>query len=273
MGRYELYYLPFNYPTFFPFLETALIFMKIAIISDIHANLEALTAVMEDIQRQNITSIYVLGDIVGYGVDPMSCLSCLQQHEMICVQGNHDYMAAANKYPSTVSSMAKQSLEWTRKSLSTKSIKYLLHLPLIQKITDDIVITHASLYQPEKWHYIKEGHDDVILNHFASQMSPICCVGHTHIPNIIQKDNQTQAITHLPITDSSIKLNLEHQYIINPGSVGFSRDKDYRASYVTINISDNEAHIDFHRVDYEQSITLEKLQKRQAHPSIIKHFS
>ncbi len=245
--------------------------MKVAIISDIHANLEALEAVLKDIKLQGISEVLALGDIVGYGVDPYDCISCLQQHKIMSVQGNHDYMAAANTYPSTISSIAKQSLEWTHKSLSSKSKKYLIKLPLIHRVSAQLVLTHASLYEPEQWHYLKEGQHEVIANHFSGQMSSICFVGHTHIPGIIKKDSKSQKISYLH--DVSIKLDLAQQYIINPGSVGFSRDKDLRASYVTIELDDKYAQVNFHRIDYDRSTTLKKLKKNNADPKIIKHFS
>mgnify|MGYP000896378491 FL=1 len=245
--------------------------MKVAIISDIHANLEALTAVTENIHAQNISSIYALGDIVGYGIDPYNCIAYLKQHNISSVQGNHDYMAATNKYPSTISSMAKNSLEWTHKSLSKKSKQRLLNLPLVHKVTDQLVLTHASLYEPEKWHYLNGDDEKTIHNHFTGQMSSLCCVGHTHIPKIIKKNSQNQRIHNL--TQESNKLELNQQYIINPGSVGFSRDLDYRASYATIELDDKYAQVNFHRIDYDRSTTLKKLKKNNADPKIIKHFS
>ena len=124
-----------------------------AIISDIHSNIEALTTVLKDIDERGISTIYCLGDVVGYGANPKECLDLVIEKTKNCVQGNHDYYTGCNESMDLFTPMARRSIYWTRKQLSSANRKYLRELPLVRDI-EDFTIVHSSLTNPSRWNYI-----------------------------------------------------------------------------------------------------------------------
>lgn len=223
--------------------------MKYAILGDIHANLEALTAVLEDAKEQGVTNYACTGDVVGYNADPKACLQIIRTLKCQVVQGNHDYYAACNESMELFTPMAQKSIRWTRKHLSPFERKYLRHLPLIVDI-ENFTIVHSSLSNPHRWNYIfKRKAADA---NFRNQFNNVCFFGHTHVPLAFVKGPSIEKGFYETLT-----VRQGFQYLINVGSVGQPRDRDPKAAYVIYDLDANT--ITMRRVEYDMETTQKKI--------------
>ncbi len=225
---------------------------RTAIISDIHANMHALSSVVEDAQTLQCDEIVCLGDIVGYNAYPRECVDYIRSLNGFVVRGNHDEEVVLENY-ANMNPVAKQAMEWTRRQLDDEQIEWLAKLPYMKLVRSTFSMVHATLDQPKSWGYIINAND--ASAHFNKQFSSLCFHGHTHVPKIffwdgIGAQEDTEALTHLAedgFVDFSPRANVK--YFINVGSVGQPRDKDSRASYA---IFDSETRIiSFRRVSYD----------------------
>ena len=227
--------------------------MRYAIIADIHANLDAFTAVLDHVKRQGgVDEVWCLGDIVGYGPDPCQCIELLRQYNHVCVAGNHDWAAIGKLATSEFNPDAALSCRWTSKQLSSVEVKYLEDLPeTIQK--GDFTLVHGSPRQPI-WEYLKSV--SIAKENFDYFQSQFCLVGHSHMPMVFKYDeNDTCSSSHFT---SNIGLALgKNRLIINPGGVGQPRDGDPRASYAIYD--DETGMIRLYRVPYDISLTQTKM--------------
>ena len=204
--------------------------MRYAIIADVHSNLVAFQAVLQDIESKGgIDEIWCLGDVVGYGPEPHACIELLCQYKHICVAGNHDWAAISKLDISDFNPYAAQAILWTRQQLAAGDMNYLQDLP--QKIKrGDFTLVHGSPRHPI-WEYLEPGwlSTQDSLKHYS--------------------------VTKIP---SAIRLSFESErLIINPGGVGQPRDGDPRASYA---IYDGEAQmVYYYRVNYDISATQQKM--------------
>jgi len=227
--------------------------MKTAIVSDIHSNLEALQTVLKHAQEQGCTQHACLGDIIGYGANPVECLAIVQAMNCPTVRGNHDMLCSRPLRFSDardLNPLAAQAIEWTYKQLSEENRSWLGNLPYTLD-ADSFTIVHSSLNFPESWEY-------VVNKHFAkfsldNQKKSICFNGHTHKPEVfLMHSTGIQAGTYSRITiDSAVK------YLINVGSVGQPRDNNPKTSYA---IFDSEKNIvELQRLDYDFRETQRKI--------------
>ena len=226
--------------------------MHYAIIADIHANLAAFTAVLEDIERKGgVDEIWCLGDIVGYGPDPHQCIEVLQRYNHVCVAGNHDWAAIGKLDVSWFNPFAATACKWTAQQLNPDDIEYLESLPTtIEK--DDFLLVHGSPMEHILEYIISTG---IAARNFAYLQSKFCLVGHSHVPVVFKEENGSC----LPLQFSpGIGLMLgENRMIINPGGVGQPRDGDPRASYA---IYDSESRIiRLYRIPYDIGETQDKM--------------
>lgn len=217
-----------------------------AIISDIHANLEALTVVLADIEERGIKKIYCLGDVLGYGANPKECLDLIIEKTELGVMGNHDY--AVLYEPTNFNIGAEQASFWTRNALEEETDKghagkrwdYLGMLAMRKtvEVKLDEVATHISLVHASPRKPINEYvfPDDVYtmpakMNTLFGRVKHICFIGHTHLPGVFLEDpdfyTPDELGEHYPIIS-------DEKAIINIGSVGQPRDRDNRASYAYI---------------------------------------
>ncbi len=197
--------------------------MKYAILGDIHANLEALEAVLKDAEEQGVTHYACTGDVVGYNADPRHCLQRIRALDCKVVQGNHDYYAACNENMELFTPMAQKSIRWTRKHLNPLERKYLRGLPLIIDI-ENFTIVHSSLSNPHRWNYIfKRKAADA---NFRNQFNNVCFFGHTHVPLAFVKGESIEKGFYKTLT-----IHPNYQYLINVGSVGQPRDRNPKAAY------------------------------------------
>jgi predicted phosphodiesterase len=223
--------------------------MKYAILGDIHANLEALQAVLKDAGEQGVTHYACTGDVVGYSADPKACLQMIRSLKCTVVQGNHDYYAACNESMELFTPMAKKSIQWTRRQLSPFERKYLRHLPLIIDI-ENFTIVHSSLHNPHRWNYIfKRKAADA---NFRNQFNQVCFFGHTHVPLAFVGGKTTEKGFY-----ETLHVRPGMQYLVNVGSVGQPRDRNPKAAYVIYDL--DEQTITMRRVEYDIEGTQKKI--------------
>ncbi len=222
--------------------------MKIAIFSDIHANLEALEAVFEDMENQGISHRLCLGDIVGYGASPSETLELVRKKSLHILLGNHDEACSTEPGIEYIGHV-KAGIDFSLSRLSQEQKIFLKDLP--RKMTwENMTLTHSSLFQPERWHYLNTPLN--IEVNFQYQKNQICFCGHTHVPVFLEKT----ILTSSQKAKGKYFITPEKRYLINCGAVGQPRDGDPRASYVIYDL--NEKSIEFRRVDYD----IESAQKK-----------
>ena len=238
-----------------------------AIISDVHSNLEALTTVLDDIEKRGIKTIYCLGDVIGYGPNPKECLDLIIEKTEWCVLGNHDY--AAFYEPTNFNYGAEQASFWTRDVLEADEQierrnnrwSFLGELPMRRSLktklgTNAAIVDfiHASPRKPINEYIFP---DDVYTNPIKvrvlfERVKHICFVGHTHLPGVFLDEPDFYLPDELgdvyPIVD-------KEKAIINIGSVGQPRDKDNRASYAYVDGSE----VNFVRLAYDFETTVKKI--------------
>jgi predicted phosphodiesterase len=224
---------------------------RIAFFSDIHGNLEALKAVVADMDEKGVQEKLCLGDIVGYGPDPAKCLEVVRELGCPIVQGNHDHSCIESNEDPSFNTYAKAGLEHTRKQLTDAQKEFLIHLPM--KIEGDgFTVVHASLYDKEPWFYICDKND--VACHFDNQVQPVCFCGHTHKPTVWR---QTKGkVQELPSTPPFI-LDNNSKYLINVGSVGQSRTLNPDACYVIFDTIARK--IEYRFVPYDFKKTQKKI--------------
>jgi len=230
--------------------------MRCALVADIHANLAAFTAVLEDIERRGgVEEFWCLGDIIGYGPDPSQCIELLRKYKHICVAGNHDLGAIGKLDIAKFNPDAAFACRWTVQQLSPEDIKYLDNLPsVIEK--DDFTLVHGSPREPIWEYLISKGSAQ---ENFACFKTKYCLVGHSHMP-LIFRQNEDGGCSFIPLTDSVGQVLGKRRMIVNPGGVGQPRDGDPRASYA---IYDSDSGVvRLYRVVYNISATQGEMVKK-----------
>ena len=223
--------------------------MKYAILADIHANLEALEAVLIAAETEGADHYIALGDIVGYGVDPVACVNRLREHEFVCVLGDHDQALVECRRARSFNPLARNTILRSRNLVSEAELGYIRHFGF-RHFEYDAVFAHANPVRPEGWLHMML-HRDIAW--CLEQLDwRVAFVGHTHHPGIYCGTG-SQVIS---LTSSEVSVG-PHRYLINPGSVGQPRDGDRRASYA---LWDVEAeYVQLRRVEYPVEKTQEKL--------------
>ncbi|PID27405.1 MAG: hypothetical protein CR982_05530 [Candidatus Cloacimonadota bacterium] len=212
--------------------------MKIAIVSDIHSNLEALLAVLKKIESEKVSKIYCLGDIVGYGPNPNECIDIIRSVSNNVVMGNHDSAVLGQTSTALFNQYAKKSTEVTRKMLSDDNLQYLSTLPLQIK-KESMLFTHATPKDPSKWNYLTTL--GAAKENFLSFSEDICFIGHSHRSEVFR--------------------NHDGRLIINSGSVGQPRDGNSKACF---SIFDTETYkFQFLRVEYDLESVYMKIKKSE----------
>ncbi|MBR0457899.1 MAG: metallophosphoesterase family protein [Victivallales bacterium] len=205
--------------------------MLIAIMGDIHANVDALSAMLDAFDRLAVNKTFCTGDVVGYGAAPSECVDLLRERHIPTTLGNHDsYTVFPNDYnPSHVRPEANQVIEWTRKQLRTDQMEWLASLPMAIE-TEEFMLTHASCQPFPPWIYVTDERKAAM--HLLFQPKRICFNGHCHVPLIA---------THIP--GRHLELTYLHNTIlpkqgnvmVGIGSVGQPRDEDPRACAILFN--------------------------------------
>lgn len=220
--------------------------MKAAVISDIHANLPALQAVLNEIEMSGIDEIWCLGDAVGYGASPNECLEILADRCDVWLVGNHDLAAIGEIDVSTFSPSAAEAAIWTRTQLSGQSQQTLRGLGRDgSDRREGFGLYHASPRDPI-WEYVVDV--DLAEDCLNVQEERVCLIGHSHIALYFMRADELSRITSEPAPEgTSVSLG-SGQWLINPGSVGQPRDGDSRAAWIELDTEAAKAL--FRRVEY-----------------------
>jgi predicted phosphodiesterase len=226
--------------------------MQLAILSDVHSNLPALEAVLDDISGADVDELWCLGDVVGYGAQPDDCSRLVAERCEVCLVGNHDLAVLGELDISTFSPAAAAAVEWTRTSCEPATIEFLRGLEPADT-EREVALYHASPRDPV-WEYVLWA--DQAADCIAVQAKRVSLIGHSHVALYFAASNSEEAGA---VAEDTIRgsqagqgtaLELEEgRWLINPGSVGQPRDGDPRAAWLEL---DTEAWTaTYHRVPYE----------------------
>ena len=200
-----------------------------AVISDVHANLEALQAVIEEIGGADV---YCLGDLVDYGAQPNEVVQMIRQRKIPSLLGNHD-QAAATGDTSLFNPRAAMSSVWTRKALTDENADFLRSLPqeMRPELGVETYFTHGSP-DDRLWEYVDPRTHGDLFGHYLDKMKVrLMGLGHTHVPYVWKEDGRT---------------------VFNPGSVGQPRDGDWRASFAELDVEGRDVKVEIRRVEYDR---------------------
>lgn len=231
--------------------------MRIAVFSDVHANLEAFVAVLKDISTKGCGLRFCLGDTVGYGASPSECIALLQANKIQSLKGNHDEAAGLDLPLGIFNPIAGKAMQWTRNALKREERDWLLNLPYQLRLPEHrMTLYHANGFEPEGWEYIHGKDDASLALTMRDQRTPLVFIGHTHFPAAYGMGPNGKP---LDIFRSSFRLLDDTRYVINVGSIGQPRDGNPQACYVVYDTATKT--IDFIRLDYPVAQAQEKIIK------------
>ena len=230
--------------------------MRIAVISDVHGNIEAFEKVLRDIDYSHIDRIVNLGDSIGYGPDPEKVLKLIKQRNILNILGNHEQAALDNNCRFFFSESARKSIEHTLKFLTPASLSYLCKLPKFRVLKKALFVHGCPPTSCETYlNYLSIRETE---NIFKSYNNKIAFVGHTHKLMLISYNGE--AVGFHDLNDLPVKLDGNIRYIVNVGSVGQPRDGDSRAGYVVWDIVQNS--LEAKRIPYDIKPTAGKIINR-----------
>ncbi len=225
--------------------------MRYGIFSDIHSNLEALEAVIKAYESEKIDMYLCLGDLVGYGANPVECIQIVKDIAQMIIAGNHDWAVAGLFSLEYFNDWAKQAVIWTQRKMDLTNHNFLASLRFIYE-NEDFTLVHGSLNSPQEFHYITDISE--AAQTFRLMNKSICFVGHTHVGGVFIQDKDGRIDFQ---RETRFKLQEGYRYIVNVGSVGQPRDGDNKASFCIYDIERKEVLIK--RVGYDIKSAQEKI--------------
>jgi diadenosine tetraphosphatase ApaH/serine/threonine PP2A family protein phosphatase len=227
--------------------------MRVAVISDVHANHHALEAVLDEIDAAGVDAVWCLGDTVGYGPRPNECCDIVQERADHCLVGNHDLVVLGELTVSDFNDEAAAAAIWTNEVLTPESRAFLASLKPFGEV-DGVALFHASARDPI-WEYVLT--EEAAEATLELSDAPLVLVGHSHIALAISADGGH--IGGGPAPGGS-RVALEGRKLLNPGSVGQPRDGDPRAAWLLLDFEERFA--EFHRVPYSVERTQAEMRER-----------
>jgi predicted phosphodiesterase len=225
--------------------------MRILVVSDVHANLNALNTVID--HAGAFDQIWSLGDVIDYGPQPNECIDRLREFDWVAIAGNHDYAVLDKIDLEDFNPDAARAALWTRDQLTPANFAWLQNLPERIRVSDDFTLVHGSPEHPI-WEYILDVHTATRGFHLFD--TSICLFGHTHLPTLFRLG---QTVTQEFLPEASPVHWTTDRLMINPGSVGQPRDQDSRAAYAMI---DTQAMaLTHYRVEYDIAATQKKMEQ------------
>lgn len=227
--------------------------MRYGILSDIHSNFDALTAVIVELDGLTIDKLVCLGDIVGYGPSPNECCNVLRARDCLAIAGNHDEAAVSAGQADAFNALAREAIDWTKHELSSENREFLAQLPRERSFDSFVIVHGAPMF-----------HFDYILSVVDAQLAfqrvkaPVTFIGHTHVAEVFFQDDQEQTFHQRLSAGGRIDVEKEYRYIINPGSVGQPRDRNPQASYALFD--DTARVIEIRRVTYDVALVRERME-------------
>jgi predicted phosphodiesterase len=211
--------------------------VRLALISDIHANLEALEATFYDIADRSIDRIVCLGDIVGYNKDAAACIALIRGADCVCVAGNHDLAVCGRITTRNFSSVAARAVAWTRQQLSADDLDFLESLPLKVNVGNRVIAVHGALHPETDCASVRLDNDKQRMLSFDALMTHpsgarICAFGHTHHARVYEMRPNRVAMHG----DAHVSLRDDAYYLINPGTIGEPRSSERRATYMILDL-------------------------------------
>ncbi|MDH5179063.1 MAG: metallophosphatase family protein [Gammaproteobacteria bacterium] len=228
--------------------------MKVAIISDIHSNLEALTECVRVANEHGVEKYVCLGDFVGYGPEPAAVMDMLLALPgFTCIVGNHEEFLFDERDNDSPAKQ-KYAKSWTLSQLSEAQLDYISRLSYIE-VADGVTYVHATTHEDSGWVYINNTSHALKCLQYAK--TPVVFYGHVHVPMIYHEKPDKSISAVVPERDETLVLQEGHRYVINTGSVGQPRDNNPDSSFV---IYDTDLRsVTFYRVAYDIKTTAEKI--------------
>jgi predicted phosphodiesterase len=231
--------------------------VRALVVSDLHANSEALRAVMKRVNRKKYDCVICLGDFVGYGAHPNQVLDTMRtlRGKKVYIRGNHDRVAAGLDDANGFNQAAKASALWTREHLSPVNRRFLRDLTVGPLMHRDALLCHGSPYDE----------DEYVFNvHHAAQVlalytAPFILFGHTHLPAVFSIDPDMNVSGFAVRDEATVRLQPGLRYLINPGSVGQPRDRNPKSSFIILDT--DKRSIQFFRVEYDRAETQSQIRK------------
>jgi predicted phosphodiesterase len=225
-----------------------------AVISDIHGNLEALEAVLEDVP-DGVEEIYCLGDVIGYGASPNECCESVRSHEMPVISGNHDLAVTdLSTDLAWFNPVAAAAIQWTRDQLTPDNAEFLRTRPRMLQ-SEETLFVHGSVRDPDE--YILNGavaRENLAVLTADYPNVQVCFFGHTHVKTVVPSPDGPSSGSH-----DTLDLSSGGPYLVNPGSVGQPRDGDTFASYVLAENTQDETRIAYRFVEYDVEKAQDKI--------------
>lgn len=230
--------------------------MKLALITDIHANCEAFQACLDAAQRHGAERLALLGDFVGYGADPawvVQRVRELVEDGAIAVKGNHDEAVVHGPNPLMVDE-ARRVITWTRSQLASEQVQFLSSLP---HTAEDLscLFVHANAHEPRRWDYIIDRYD--AARSFVASEQPVIFAGHVHEPRVYRRNAHDEVIDLVPASGVPMDLDGDHQWLVLPGSAGQPRDGNPAACWALFDTDTRQLTI--HRTTYDHARAAEKI--------------
>jgi predicted phosphodiesterase len=218
--------------------------MKVAVLSDVHANRQAFEAVLEEVAASDAAEMWCLGDLVGYGADPDACVELARQHAAVCLAGNHDLAVTGDIPLEDFSRGASLAAQWTQKVISSENREF-LHALEPQGIESDLGLYHASPRDPI-WEYVLSALLAELC--MTAQQHRVCLIGHSHVALSFTRPEDDVATGEPRRAGEELDLS-QDQWLLNPGSVGQPRDGDPRAAWMLLDLDLWTA--SYQRTDYD----------------------
>lgn len=227
--------------------------MRLALVSDIHSNLEALVAVREELSRLEVDRIFCLGDVVGYGASPNECCAAIRELAEGTILGNHDAAVAGRIDYSHYYENARHALDWTVSQLDPDHRVWLAGLPQVRWAGDGVGLSHGSPLAPEAYRYVFTLDQARELAPHTSGLPQVTFIGHSHLPRVFAfAGGET-----FHVSSAQISLKPKVKYLVSVGSVGQPRDGDPRSCFVVYDTDVRE--LAFHRVAYDVERAVQKI--------------
>ena len=244
--------------------------MRIAVLADVHANLPALESVVADMEAQGVSTIWHLGDAVGYGAEPFACLQLLADLDAVLIAGNHEQAACDLAEANGFNAAASHAIRWTRDALSHSSRQGLCELPVNTTPVPGVFLFHGLPGNTAG--YIRTAETaELVFDHLADRDPRIrvAFFGHTHRPMVYTH------LTGRPVRTIEPGLELitapGRRYLVNPGSVGQPRNRDPRAQYAIYDL--DAGLVSFRKVSYDISAAQERILEAQLPPALAARLS
>jgi len=231
--------------------------MRYLILTDIHANLEALETCLKDARARGYDETLVLGDIVGYGPDPNAVIEVIRRLKpKAIVRGNHDKVALGMNQAEGFHAAARAAAHWMLESLTEQNREWLVALPMGPTIIDgEIEICHGAPFDEDAYIF-----DELDARHaFEASTAPVCFYGHTHFAVVFRLIKDLLEVVSPADGETALTIEPQARYLVNPGSVGQPRDGDPRAAYAIYNSETKQ--LDLIRLAYPLEMTQEKMLK------------